>query len=154
MVPYHVLVENLADCHNLLVDMVHLEVLVNAKMDLNFFDRVDSLVKNVLGFIDFSKSTLTDHAYLFEKSLVSILLQILAELVIICLLFVPENDLLMDVFASWLVLFDPDKVNHWLSVHVNLYPRCFLLGLIFLSVVSCLCSGHTFIIGLIHLNSF
>ena len=53
--------------------MVHFEILVNSKMDLDFLDSVDSLVKNVLGFVDFSKSTLTDHAYLFEKSLVSIL---------------------------------------------------------------------------------
>jgi len=63
----------LTDCHNLLVDMVHFEVLVNSKMDLDFLDGIDSLIKNVLGFVDFSKSTLTDHAYLFEKSLVSVL---------------------------------------------------------------------------------
>lgn len=44
MVSDHILVEDLADCHNLLVDMVHLEVLVYPKMYLDLLDGVDSLI--------------------------------------------------------------------------------------------------------------
>jgi hypothetical protein len=62
VVPHHILVKHLADCYNLLVDMVHLEILINTKMDLYLLDCIVPLVQNVLGLEYLAEATFSNDA--------------------------------------------------------------------------------------------
>jgi hypothetical protein len=126
MISDDILVLNLADGNNLLVDVMHLEILIQTQMNLDLFDCVNPLIKYVLGFIHLSKTSLTDDADFFKESLVPILLQVLAELVVVSLLFVPEDYGLMDVFASRLVSLNSYKVHQRLCIEVNFDPAALL----------------------------
>ena len=119
VVPNHILVEHLADGDDLLVDMVHLKVLVDSQVDLYLLDCIDPLVKHMLGFVDFSESSLPDDANFFEETLIPVLLKVLAELIVVSLLLVPENYGLMQVLACRLVLLDPDEADYWLRIIVD-----------------------------------
>ena len=72
---------------------------------------VHSLIKNVLHLEDLSKATLSEKIYLFEESVVSILLEILLKLVVACELDVAVDKLLMEVLADRMVLIDFDIGN-------------------------------------------
>ena len=72
---------------------------------------VHSLIKNVLHLEDLSKATLSEKTYLFEESVVSILLEILLKLVVACELDVAVDKLLMEVLADRMVLIDFDIGN-------------------------------------------
>ena len=80
-------------------------------MNRYLLNGVHSLIKNVLHLEDLSKATLSEKTYLFEESVVSILLEILLKLVVACELDVAVDKLLMEVLADRMVLIDFDIGN-------------------------------------------
>lgn len=66
MIPDHILVLYLADGHNLSVDTVLLEVLIDSQMYLDLLDSIHPLVKHVLHLIDLPKAAFTEQLLLVE----------------------------------------------------------------------------------------
>lgn len=87
--------EHLTDGYYLFVNMMHFEILINAQVNLYLFDGVIPLVQKMLSFVNLSKSTLSNNLNFFEEPLISILLEVLTELVFICLLFAPKDETLL-----------------------------------------------------------
>ena len=71
----------------------------------------------MLGLVDFPKSTFANYFNFFEESRVSVLLEVLTELVIICLLFAPEDEALFQILSSDRVLRNSDELDLLLIAH-------------------------------------
>lgn len=93
----------LTDSYNFLVNTMHFEILIDPQMYLYLFDGVISLIKHMLGFVNFAKTTLSNDFNLLEQPGVSILFQVLRILVFICLLLVPENKSVLIILPRWWV---------------------------------------------------
>ena len=76
MISHYVFMLNLADCYDLSIDAMFLEILVNAEMDLNLLYGIHSLIQNVLHFEDLTEASFAKLFLLNEKSVVSVLFQI------------------------------------------------------------------------------
>lgn len=91
MISDYIFVLYLTNGHNLSVDTVLLEVLIDSQMYLNLLDSVHSLVKHMLHLIDLTKTAFTKQLLLVEQSVIPILLKIFRELVIFSDFVVAEN---------------------------------------------------------------
>lgn len=74
----------------------------------------------MLCLVDLAKAALSDDTDLLKKSLVPILLKVLAELVVICLLLIPEYDGIMNILPRGLMFFNSDKVNNRFIIQSNI----------------------------------
>ena len=68
-------------------------------MDLYLLNRIVPLVQNVLGLEYLPEATLSNGADFLKKSMVPILLEVLAEFVVICRLLIPKDDRVMYVLS-------------------------------------------------------
>ena len=66
MIPYHILVLHLANCHDFSVYAVLLEIFADAKVDLDLLDGIHALVKYMLYLVNFTEATFAEQL-LFVK---------------------------------------------------------------------------------------
>jgi len=88
------------------------KIFIKSKMNLDLFNSIHSLIKNMFNFINLPKSSFTKQFFLNKKSIIPILLQILIVLILICNFFIPENELLLllHIFPTRHMFLDPNKL--------------------------------------------
>ena len=114
MIPDHIFVLNLAYSNYLTIDRMHLEVLIQAEMNPNFFDSISSLIQAMLNLENRSKTTLADFLKFLEHVIITLFEVLLVLVILDFLLFKVEHAALFPILASLLVLHDVDYLKSFI----------------------------------------